>query len=270
MDFLQFPFLDTPRRRLPIASPIDQRAVDTLHAMLKDRFPLAFPRDYDALCPLKVGILADPIARMPGFDPVVLCRTLANPTRRDGYWLASIHGRGARRYDLDGQPAGIATGEERAEAAQRLAAAQHRQQEPAERVREHQARAENRRPQRAENQCNREEKVRRKAELERREQDIAARKVALAAQGLVPESRAEQQHRLAQASRPGFRPPAAPKPAFDCSPVAPALQPERPPERADPAPAPSMPPVEFRRKRRIVPPHVSSPEVAATPTTTDQ
>jgi sRNA-binding protein len=103
--------------------------------MVRDRLPPAFPRDYDALRPSKVGILADPIARMPGFDPVVLRRTLANPIRRDGYWLALIHGRGDRRYDLDGQPAGIATGEKRAEAAQRLAAAQHRQQEQAGRVR---------------------------------------------------------------------------------------------------------------------------------------
>ena len=71
--------------------------------------PRAFPRDYDARRPppaarrpSKVGILADPIARMPGSDPVVLRRTLANPTRRDGYWLALIYGRGDRRYDLDG------------------------------------------------------------------------------------------------------------------------------------------------------------------------
>jgi sRNA-binding protein len=98
-------------------SQTDQRAVRAIHAWLMDRFPLAFPKDYDAIHPLKVSILANVIAPMPGFDPVLLRWALANPTRRDGYLLALIHGRGDRRYDLDGQPAGIVTPEERAEAA---------------------------------------------------------------------------------------------------------------------------------------------------------
>jgi translation initiation factor IF-2 len=175
---------------------------------------------------------------------VLLRRALANHTRRDGYLLALLHHRGDRRYDLDGQPVGTVTPEERAEAARCLEASTQRGQAQAEQIRLHQAREAKRRQQRAEEQRRREAKARRQAEHERRQQEIAARKAARAAQGLVPEERAERKRRLAQvrASRPGFRPPAASKPAFDRSPVAPAPRPERPPERADPAPVPSMPP----------------------------
>ena len=98
-------------------SPRDKRDVTDLHRQLMDRFPHAFPHDYDAIRPLKVGILADVIERMPDLDPVLLRRALANHTRRDGYLLALIHGRGDRRYDLDGEPVGSVTLEERVEAA---------------------------------------------------------------------------------------------------------------------------------------------------------
>jgi hypothetical protein len=151
------------------------------------------------------------------------------------------------------------TPEERAEAARLLEASTQRGQTKAERVREHLALEEQRRQQRELERRNREAKAARKAEHARREQEIAARKAALLAQGIVPESRAERKRRLAQGSRPGFRPPAAPKPAADRPPVAPAPRPERPLERADPAPAPALPPVEFRRKRRIVPPDEQGP-----------
>jgi sRNA-binding protein len=255
-------------------SKSDKRAVHTIHAMLMERFPLAFPQDYDAIRPLKVGILADVIERMPGFDPVVLRRVLANHTRRDGYLLALLHHRGDRRYDLDGQPVGTVTVDERAEAARLLAASTQRGQTKAARVRVHQEREEKRQKQREMERRNREAKTARKAEHERIQQEIAARKAALIAQGITPESRAERKRRLAQASRTGFRPPTTPKPALDRPAVPPAPRPERPPDRADsapaprperlpdradPAPAPSMPHVEFRKKRRIVPPDQKGP-----------
>ena len=93
-------------------SKSDHRAINALHGLLQERFPQAFPNNYDELRPLKTGIHADLIARLPGFDPIALRRALANHTSRDGYLLALLHGRGDRRYDLDGQPAGTVTVEE--------------------------------------------------------------------------------------------------------------------------------------------------------------
>ena len=118
-------------------SPRDKRDVTDLHRQLMDRFPHAFPKDYNALRPLKLGIHADILHRWPEVDPVLLRRALANHTRRDGYLLALLHHRGDRRYDLDGQPVGTVTPEERAEAARRLAASTHCGQAQAEQVRLH-------------------------------------------------------------------------------------------------------------------------------------
>ena len=75
-------------------SKTDHRAVKTLHGLLQERFPLAFPQHYDDLRPLKIGILADLIERLPGFDLTALRRALANHASRDGYLLALLHGRG--------------------------------------------------------------------------------------------------------------------------------------------------------------------------------
>ena len=44
-------------------SPRDKRDVTDLHRQLMDRFPHAFPKDYDALRPLKLGIHADILHR---------------------------------------------------------------------------------------------------------------------------------------------------------------------------------------------------------------
>lgn len=103
-------------------SKSDKRTVNAIHTLLMDRFPKAFPKDYDAIRPLKTGIHADLIQRLPEVDPVLLRRALANHTDRDGYRLALIHGRGDRRYDLDGQPVGTVTEAARAEAARLLEA----------------------------------------------------------------------------------------------------------------------------------------------------
>ncbi|NMQ21149.1 hypothetical protein E4P82_19280 [Candidatus Competibacter phosphatis] len=75
-------------------SKSDHRAIQTLHNRLQERFPLAFPKHYDDLRPLKIGILADVIKQLPDVDPTALRRALANHTSRDGYLLALIHGRG--------------------------------------------------------------------------------------------------------------------------------------------------------------------------------
>ena len=106
----------------------DKRDVTALHRQLMDRFPKAFPKDYDAIRPLKIGIHADVLQRWPEVDPVLLRRALANHTSRDGYLLALLHHRGDRRYDLDGQPVGTVTDADRLEAARLLDASTQRGQ----------------------------------------------------------------------------------------------------------------------------------------------
>ena len=206
----------------------DKRDVTALHRQLMDRFPKAFPKDYDAIQPLKIGIHADVLQRWPQVDPVLLRRALANHTSRDGYLLALLHHRGDRRYDLDGQPVGTVTDADRLEVARLLDASTQRGQAKAEQVRPHQAREEKRRQQRAEEQRRREEKARRKAEHERVQQEIAARKAALIAQGITPESRSERKRRLArEAAERAARRSQAPRPA-----------PDRPASQGFPRPAP--------------------------------
>ena len=197
---------------------------------------------------------------------MLLRRALANHTRRDGYLLALIQGRGDRRYDLDGRPAGTVTEAERAEAARLLEASTQRGQTKAEQVRTHQAREAKRRQQRVEKQRRREEKDRRKAEHERREQEIAARKAALIAQGITPEFRSEQKRRLAReaAARSKVQPRAETPAVFERRPPAPPPKPyagpsARMPDRPEPAPAQPLPPVAFRKKRRFVPPDGNQP-----------
>ena len=218
----------------------DKRNVTALHRQLMDRFPKAFPKDYDAIQPLKIGIHADVIQRWPEVDPVLLRRALANHTSRDGYLLALLHHRGDRRYDLDGQPVGTVTDADRAEAARLLDASTQRGQTQAEQVRTHKAREEKRRQQRAEEQRRREEKARRKAEHERVQQEIAARKAALIAQGITPESRSERKRRLArEAAERAARRSQAPRPAPDRPPgAAPAPRQLRVPTGHRSAPAP--------------------------------
>ena len=248
-------------------SATDKRAVQAVHALLRERFPQAFPPDYDAIKPLALGIQAALRQRLPEVDVDLLRRVLANHTQRDGYLLALIHGRGDRRYDLDGRPVGTVTPEERAQAQQRLDASQQRQQATAQRRRDEKAREEKRRQQREIERRNREAKAARKAEHERRQQEIAARKAALIAQGITSESRSERKRRLArEAAERAARKTRGPRPSAD-RPVAPTSRPaapssrlDTPPSRPDPSwtappdPAKPMPPVTYRKKRRIVPP----------------
>ena len=260
-------------------SQTDKRAVHALHALLIQRFPNAFPKDYNAIRPLKIDVYADLIARAPDLDPVLLRRALANHTQRDGYLLALIHGRGDHRYDLDGNLAGAVTPAERAEAQKRLDMSTKRGQDKAARVREHQEQEEQRKKQREIERKNREAKAARKAEHARIQQEIAARKAALIAQGIAPESRSERKRRLArEAAERAARKAQGPRPADRSAGqglprptsrsarnlTGPVHRPERPmgrderparvPERAEPAPDRPLPPVAFRKKRRVVSP----------------
>ena len=195
-------------------SQTDKRAVSAVHALLIQRFPNAFPKNYDAIRPLKLGIHADLIARAPDLDPVLLRRALANHTQRDGYLLALVHGRDDHRYDLDGNLVGAVTPEERTEAQKRLDTSTKRGQDKAARVREHQEREEQRKKQREIERKNREAKAARRAEHERIQQKIAARKAALIAQGITPESRSERKRRLArEAAERAARKAQGPRPA---------------------------------------------------------
>lgn len=250
-------------------SQTDKRAVHAVHALLTKRFPNAFPKDYDAIRPLKLGIHADLIARAPDLDPVLLRRALANHAQRDGYWLALIHGRGDRRYDLDGNPVSTVTPEERAEAQKRLEASTQRGQDKAARVREHKEREKQRKKQREIERKNREAKAVRKAEHERVQQEITARKAALIAQGITPESRSERKRRLVREAaeraarkaqgprsapeRPGGQGLPRPAPRLPRDLTRPAQRPERPTDRDEPTPDRPLPPVAFRKKRRVVP-----------------
>ncbi len=99
-----------------------------LHVLLMERFPQAFPQDYDTLLPLKLDIEADLRERLSALgepvDPDLLRRVLANHTGRAGYLLALLHRPDGRRYDLDGRPAGTVDEAARAEAARRKAQAE--------------------------------------------------------------------------------------------------------------------------------------------------
>jgi sRNA-binding protein len=158
---------------------MSKACVRQIHALLMERFPVAFPRNYDAIRPLKVGIEQDLTACLGNaVDPRLLRRALANHTERAGYLLAVLHGPGVR-VDLDGNPAGVVDEPARAAAAQQLAVIQERQQAVAQRYRAHKKRerqlqAEKAR-RRAERERQAEEKARRRTEQERQLQEKLAR-----------------------------------------------------------------------------------------------
>lgn len=166
-------------------STAKQRA-QALHALLMARFPRAFPKDYDALLPLKLDIESDIRTRLAEqgepVDPDLLRRVLANHTGRAGYLLALLHKRGDRRYDLDGRPVGPVDETARAEATRRLAALQQRQQTAAEQRRQHWALEKQQQAAKAERIAERqrraEEKRRRREENERNRQARLERKAA--------------------------------------------------------------------------------------------
>lgn len=180
--------------------------------------------------------------------------------------MALIHGRGDRRYDLDGQPVGHVTPEEGPRpfgsskpppSAGKVSGRAGAGAQPAGGEAPAAAREIERR--------NREAKAARKAEHERREQAFAARHAALA-RGLTPESRPSQRAAWPAKRRPGLKASHAPR----CRPslrVGPRLRrplPARLPEwaerpartldRAEPALTGRCRSVAFKKKRRVVPP----------------
>ena len=234
-------------------SKSDKRAVNAIHSLLVERFPDAFPEDYDAIRPLKTGILADLVARLPDVPPSRLRRALANHTGRDGYLLALVHGRGDRRYDLDGNPVGTVTPEERAAAQARLDASTRRGQAKAERVRTHKEREEQRRKQREIERKNREAKAARKAAHELKMQEAAARKAALEAQGIQVESRSERKRRLIREAAERAQKRGAPPPSPPATPDPRTITPQRPTLSLKPKPDASSVIIEFKKRRRIFP-----------------
>jgi len=143
-----------------------------LHALLMDRFPKAFPKDYDAILPLKLGIEADILLRLAeageSVDPDLLRRVLANHVGRAGYLLALLHRPDGLRYDLDGRPAGVIDALARAEATRLLSEHQQRQQDAATRHRQHRALERRQQAAKAERIAERE---RRAAEKQRRREE---------------------------------------------------------------------------------------------------
>ncbi len=250
-------------------STSDKQAVKAVHQLLMERFPKAFPKNYDQLIPLKTGIYTDLVERLPEVNATLLRRALANHTSRHGYLLALIHHKGDRRYSLDGLAVGTVTPEERAHAMQHLAAATERGQVKAQNIRTHQEREEKRRRQREIERKNREAKAARRAAEQRRQQEHAARRAALEAQGITVESRSERKQRLIREaaaradarsrSKPTEqRPSAAQSPATPApatAPTPPALcQADRSPLALRPKTKTPTVEVTFKKRRRIVPP----------------
>ena len=194
--------------------------VQQLHALLMERFPAAFPKDYNAIQPLKIGIAADLLLRLGDtVDRKLLNCVLANQTSRDGYLLAVLHG--DVRIDLNGNPAGTISDDAKARARQRLAASVQRQQARAV-ARKAQAEKERRR---AEERRRIEEKRRLKAERRRLHEEAIRRKAErlaaaeAAGQPVPPSARALRRHRSAAAR------PARPVPT---APITPAQEPSTP------------------------------------------
>ncbi len=61
-------------------STSDKQAVNTVHQLLMERFPKAFPKNDDQLIPLKTGIYTDLVERLPEVNPTLLRRALVNYT----------------------------------------------------------------------------------------------------------------------------------------------------------------------------------------------
>ncbi|MCP5426564.1 MAG: hypothetical protein H6970_16075 [Gammaproteobacteria bacterium] len=203
-----------------------------LHRLLMQRFPKAFPRDYDRIIPLKVDIYADLIKRLgDAVDPALLQRVLANHTDRAGYLLAILHHKGDQRFDLDGKPVGVVDDASREEAAKRLEAIQQRQKGQSERYQAHKKRERELQAAKAQRQAEREqraaEKQRRREEHERNRQRKLEREQAQ--QPAPAQVQVRQKPRSYSKDQPAL------------------LQPRDPS-----APAPTV--VYKKKRRRIIPP----------------
>lgn len=154
-----------------------KRLAKQLHAELTERFPIAFPKDYKAISPLKLGIYDDLCNALgEGIDKAVVKKVIENQTGRDGYLLALI--RQDQRIDLQGQLAGVISAEAKAMAQKRIEASQRRQQAKSEKRKA--LKGELRRLREAKAQRRREYEAR-KADKQRRREEHA-RRVAVAAE----------------------------------------------------------------------------------------
>ena len=180
---------------------VARKQATALHRLLMERFPKAFPQDYDAILPLKLDIDVDIRERLiqqgAPVDPDLLRRVLANHVGRAGYLLALIHRRDGRRFDLDGKPAGEVDALARSEAVRLLGEHQKRQKEAATRHRHHQALEKQQQAAKAKRIAERErraaEKQRRREENERNRLRNLERKAA--------------EDRAREAAKRGERPP---------------------------------------------------------------
>ena len=200
--------------------------IQQLHALLRERFPAAFPQDYKAIKPLKIGITADLLLRLGDtVDRKLLNCAVANQTSRDGYQLALLHS--DVRIDLNGNPAGTISEDARARARQRLAASVQRQQARAA-ARKAQAEKERRR---AEERRRIEEKQRLKAERRRIHEEATRRNAERRAAAATQQTTRPPVQPLPHSRRPVPLRPVRPTPA---APITPAWE--------SPSPAPSAPP----------------------------
>ena len=179
----------------------EKKSTQAFHRMLMERFPRAFPKNYDDLLPLKLDIDADIRERLlqqgEPVDPDLLRRVLANHTGRAGYLLALIHRRDGRRYDLDGHPVGEVDALARSEARRLLDEHQRRQQEASHRHRQHQALEKQLQRAKAKRIAERE---RRAAEKQRRREENERNRL----RNLEQKAAAEQ---VREAAKQGKRPP---------------------------------------------------------------
>ena len=183
---------------------LPKKQATALHRLLMERFPKAFPKDYDAILPLKCDIAVDIRARLiqqgVPVDPDLLRRVLANHVGRAGYLLALLHRRDNQRYDLDGKPAGEVDALARSEAVRLLGAHQKRQKDASTRHRKQRTLEKQEQRAKAERIAQRKrraaEKQRRREEHERNRQRGIERR---AAEARAQEARA--------AARRGEKPP---------------------------------------------------------------
>jgi ProQ/FINO family len=128
------PSLPAPEQETPPAvesasspAPLSRRhreiqARKDLLAVFRNRWPVAFPRDFRHLKPLALRIHEDLAAALPDTPPALIKQTIALFQRWSGagYWLAIS--KGGPRYDLEGNVRGAITPEEQARARQELTA----------------------------------------------------------------------------------------------------------------------------------------------------
>jgi ProQ/FINO family len=100
----------------------EKQARRELLAVLRERWPRAFPRDYHQVRPLAIGVCHDLASYLPEHPPgrISFVIRLFQERIQPAYFHAVI--RGGPRYDLEGKPRGEVTATEQAQARQALRA----------------------------------------------------------------------------------------------------------------------------------------------------